>query len=151
MRIEPADLADPRVVSLVEYHQRELLANSPPGHAFVLDLSSLNDPAITVLAAWDGKNCVAIGALKRLGNRHCELKSMRTHSAHLRKGIARHMLAALLSVANNEGMRQVSLETGSGEKFEPALKLYRQNGFVNGPAFADYQLTEFNQCLHLDF
>ena len=49
-----------------------------------------------------------------------------------------------------DGITRVNLETGSGEKFEPALALYRQHGFVNGPAFADYRLTKFNRCLNLD-
>ena len=31
----------------------------------------------------------------------------------------------------------------------PALALYRKRGFVNGAAFGDYVLTDFNQCLHL--
>ena len=43
----------------------------------------------------------------------------------------------------------VSLETGSGPGFEPALALYRKRGFVNGAAFGGYTLTTFNQCLHL--
>ena len=48
-------------------------------------------------------------------------------------------------------MRRLSLETGTGSSFEPALALYRQRGFVNGPAFADYpQDSSFNQFLHLD-
>ena len=150
MSVAPANLTDPRIIALIEYHQRELLASSPPGHAFVLDLSGLRAPEITVLADWDGDDCIAVGALKRIGNRHSELKSMRTHPDHLRKGVARRLLDALLALARSEGMRRISLETGSGEKFEPALALYRQNGFVNGPAFADYRLTDFNQCLHLD-
>jgi putative acetyltransferase len=41
------------------------------------------------------------------------------------------------------------LETGSGLAFDPALKLYRHRGFVNGEAFADYEKSDFNQVLRL--
>lgn len=148
--IRPADLDAPQVIDLVARHQRELLAASPKGQAFVLDLAGLRDPAITMLSGWQDDQCVAIGALKRLGATHGELKSMRTHPGFLRRGIARQMLDELLALASREGIVRVSLETGSGERFEPALALYRQRGFVNGAAFADYRLSAFNQCLHLD-
>jgi putative acetyltransferase len=46
-------------------------------------------------------------------------------------------------------MRRLSLETGSGPAFEPALALYRRNGFIDGEAFGSYQPSEFNQFLHL--
>lgn len=47
-------------------------------------------------------------------------------------------------------MRRLSLETGSGPTFEPALALYRRRGFVGWPAFSEYEQSEFNQFLHLD-
>jgi GrpB-like predicted nucleotidyltransferase (UPF0157 family) len=42
------------------------------------------------------------------------------------------------------------LETGSGPAFEPALKLYRKYGFIDGPPFDGYARSPFNQFLHLD-
>ena len=148
--IRAADLGDAQVIALIASHQRDMLEASPPGTSFALDLSGLQDPAVSVLAAWDGKALAAIGALKRLAPAHGELKSMRTDAAFLRRGIARLMLDALIDLARDQGITRLSLETGSGEKFEPALALYRQRGFAIGLAFADYRVTEFNQCLHLD-
>lgn len=40
----------------------------------------------------------------------------------------------------------MSLETGSGAIFEPVPALYRRRGFVNGAAFANYRLTDFNRA-----
>ena len=60
------------------------------------------------------------------------------------------MLEAIIDLARSEGAGHLSLETGSGNIFEPALTLYRRRGFVNHAAFADYRLSDFNQCLHLD-
>jgi putative acetyltransferase len=53
-------------------------------------------------------------------------------------------------VARLQGMKRLSLETGSGPYFEPALSLYRRRGFVDGEEFADYKRTAFNQFLHLN-
>jgi putative acetyltransferase len=47
-------------------------------------------------------------------------------------------------------MTRLSLETGRGPAFEPALALYRRRGFVDGAAFADYEQSDFNRFLHLD-
>jgi putative acetyltransferase len=74
---------------------------------------------------------------------------MRTHPDFLRQGLAAALLEAIIDHARAQGLRVLSLETGSGPAFEPALALYRRRGFVNGAAFADYTLTDFNQCLHL--
>ena len=75
---------------------------------------------------------------------------MRTRKDSLRRGAATAMLEALLDLARQRGYRRVSLETGSGEAFDPALALYRKHGFKSGDAFADYVGSPFNQFLHLD-
>jgi putative acetyltransferase len=46
-------------------------------------------------------------------------------------------------------LQRLSLETGSGPAFEPALALYRSRGFVDGEVFGDYVRSDFNQFLHL--
>jgi putative acetyltransferase len=43
----------------------------------------------------------------------------------------------------------LSLETGSGPFFQPALALYRRRGFVEGEPFGEYERSDFNQFLHL--
>ena len=53
--------------------------------------------------------------------------------------------------ARERGYRRLSLETGSGPAFEPALALYRRRGFADGGPFGDYTKSAFNQFLHLDF
>jgi putative acetyltransferase len=149
MIIELADLADGDVQALIAYHQQAMQAGSPPGLSFALDLSGLADPAVTVWAVWVDQQVAGIGALKRLGGGQAEIKSMRTHPDFLRRGIAAALLETIIDHARQSGITRLSLETGSGSVFEPALALYRQRGFVNGEAFGDYTLTDFNQCLHL--
>ncbi len=75
---------------------------------------------------------------------------MRTHPDFLRKGAATAVLERIISAARVRGARRLSLETGSGQLFDPALALYRRHGFHKGPPFSTYQPTAFNQFLHLD-
>lgn len=149
MQIALADLADPRVQDLIAFHQQAMVEGSPPGLSFALDLSGLQDERVTVWAVHVGDRVAAIGALKRLDRASAEVKSMRTHPDFLRQGCAAALLETIIAHARAEGLTTLSLETGTGPAFEPALALYRRRGFVNGLAFADYVLTDFNQCLHL--
>ena len=149
MQITLADLADPEVRDLIAYHQQAMREGSPPGLSFALDISGLQGEDVTVWALRIDSRVAAIGALKRIDENACEIKSMRTHPAFLRQGCAAALLETIIAHARAEGFARISLETGSGPGFEPALALYRKRGFANGPAFADYVLTDFNQCLHL--
>lgn len=149
MIIALANLDDPGVQDLIAIHQRAMIEGSPPGLSFALDLSGLRDEAVTVWAVHVGDQVAAIGALKHLDEKSCEIKSMRTHPAFLRQGIAAALLDTIIAHARTRGYARISLETGTGPAFAPALALYRKRGFENGPAFAGYALTDFNQCLHL--
>lgn len=149
MTITRADLDDPEVQALIAYHQRAMLEGSPPGLSFALDLSGLRGADVSVWVARVDGRVAAIGALKRIDATRGEVKSMRTHPDFLRRGLAAAMLETIIAEARAAGLAVLSLETGSGPAFEPALALYRRRGFIIGAAFADYVLTEFNQCLHL--
>lgn len=149
MEIREDDLSDPQIIGLLRLHLASMHANSPPGHVFALDLSGLQTPDVTVWSLWRNGLAVGIGALKHHDSKVGEIKSMRTHPDALRKGVAAKLLSHIIAVARARGLEQLSLETGSGVSFEPALALYRRYGFKNGPAFADYEASDFNQFLHL--
>lgn len=85
-----------------------------------------------------------------LGGETAEIKSMRTHPDFLRQGASKVILETIIAAAHARGVRRLSLETGSGPAFEPALALYRKRGFANGGRFSDYEKSDFNQFLHLD-
>lgn len=150
MDIRPGDFDDARVQALLRLHIEGMHASSPPGTCFVLDLSGLKVPEITFLTAWDGPQLMGMGAIKDLGDRTGEIKSMRTHPDHLRKGVGEEILKELIRIAKKRGYRRISLETGTSDDFDAALALYRRNGFVSGPAFADYEGSPHNQFLHLE-
>jgi putative acetyltransferase len=149
--IHEDDLSGESTRDLLRIHLEGMHAASPPGSVFALDLSGLKTPQVTVWTVREGEHVVAIGALKALNADRGEIKSMRTHPDHLRKGIAALLLDHLIDQARQRGWKQLSLETGRGSVFEPALALYRSRGFVAGEAFGDYQPNPFSQFLHLSF
>ena len=154
MSISPWEIRDDDLTSapaqdLVRLHLEGMHAHSPPGSVFALDFSGLTAPNVRVWTVWYGRSIAGIGALKDLGDRTGELKSMRTHPDFLRRGVASLLLEHIIGVARQRGMSRLCLETGSGPYFEPALALYRRRGFVNGDQFADYERSAFNQFLHL--
>ena len=149
MNIVKDDLSRDAVRALVKFHFEGMHAASPPGTCFVLDLSGLEAPEVTVWSAWRGESLCGIGALKQLDQSTGEVKSMRTHPDHLRSGVGEALLEHIISEARARGLRKLSLETGDGPEFEAALTLYRKRGFAKGEAFADYTASEFNQFFHL--
>ena len=148
LSIRRDDLSGEAVRALLALHLAGMRSSSPPGHSFALDLTGLRAPDVAVWAAWDGEAIAGVGALKDLGGGAGEIKSMRTHPEHLRKGVGAALLDHIIGAARARGLRRLSLETGSGPDFEPALALYRGRGFLDGEAFADYVRSDFNQFLH---
>lgn len=149
--VAPVALDDPELRELLTLHLAGMRRHSPACSVHALDLTGLSGPAVTLLGAWTrGRSLAAIGALKRLESRQAEVKSMRTHPDFLRQGAAADLLEAIIAMAQDEGIHRLSLETGSGPAFEPALALYRKRGFESGGAFASYTASTFNQFLHLD-
>jgi putative acetyltransferase len=149
MDIHEDDLTRAQSQDLVRLHLSGMAANTPPGHVFALDTSGLRSPDVTVWSAWAGGEILGIAALRQLDRQTGELKSMRTHPDHLRKGVAARLLEHIIGQARQRGLARISLETGSGAAFEPALRLYRKRGFINGESFGDYVASDFNQFLHL--
>ncbi|WP_448662233.1 GNAT family N-acetyltransferase [Sphingomonas sp. CJ20] len=148
--IRPDDLSSAQTRALLALHLAGMHANSPADSVFALDLSGLQKPEVTVWSAWQGDRVAAIGALKMLGDGAAEVKSMRTHPDFVRRGAAAAILETIIATATARGVTRLSLETGRGPAFEPALALYRRRGFIDGPAFADYPPGTFSQFLHLD-
>jgi len=150
IRIVEDDLSGDAIAELLRYHLEQMHLGSPPGSVFAFDIDRLRAPDVTFWSAWDDRELAGCGALKALPDGSGEVKSMRTAPAHLRKGVAAALLNHMIGVATARGYSRLSLETGSGPAFDPALALYRRRGFVDGPAFADYERSAFNQFLHLD-
>jgi putative acetyltransferase len=149
-QIRQDDLEGPEVQALLALHLAHARAATPAGFSFALDLSGLKTPEITVWTAWDGPALAAVGALKMLGDGSGEVKSMRTAPDHLRRGAATAIIEYIIGEARRRGLKRLSLETGVGPVYEPAVALYLKQGFADGERFADYQPSPYNRFLHLD-
>ena len=99
------DLSGAASQDLLRLHLAGMHANSPPGHVFALDLSGLKAPGVTVWSARDdGGAVLGIGALKVLDADAGEVKSMRTHPDHLRRGVGAALLERIISEAADRGL-----------------------------------------------
>jgi putative acetyltransferase len=139
IQILQANLDDPRVVELIENHVTAARRQTAPGSAHALNLSGLRSPDVSVWVAHRGGDIVGTGALKILSEVEGEVKSMYTSPSARRLGIARIMLSHIIDTARNDGVRRLSLETGSWQYFHPARALYAAFGFVECDPFGEYR------------
>ena len=125
-------------MALLAEHLAGMRSLSPPQSVHALPIEGLRRPEVTFWSVWENGELLGCGALKELGPQHGEIKSMRTASRHLRKGVARAMLQHIIEEAERRGYRTLSLETGAQPGFEPARQLYASAGFTACRPFADY-------------
>jgi putative acetyltransferase len=138
MEIRVDDLSGPEISQLVREHLQGVALHSPPESVHVLGLDALRQPEITFWSVWQDSELLGCGALKELDAQHGEIKSMRTASRHLRKGVAARLMGHILEEAKRRSYRRLSLETGSADAFAPARSLYTRFGFQPCGPFADY-------------
>lgn len=138
MDIKLDDLTGSEVAALIGEHLQSMALHSPPESMHALNLEELKKPEITFWSAWEQGELVGCGALKELDGEYGEIKSMRTSSSHLRKGVAMRILEHIIEEAKRRGYKRLSLETGSMDAFEPAKRLYASFGFQNCKPFSDY-------------
>lgn len=138
MDIRVDDLRGPEIAKLLQEHLDHMKLLSPPESVHALDLGKLRQPDITFWCAWQDRELVGCGALKELAPTHGEIKSMRTATAHLRKGVAAKMLEHIIEEAHRRKYQRLSLETGTVQAFAPAHSLYTRLGFQPCGPFGSY-------------
>ena len=130
---------NPEVNKLLTKHFIELRAASPEGSAHVLDIPGLKDPSIKFWSLWEDEKIFGCGALKFLDKGHGEFKSIRVHDNFRNKGNGIKIIEHLINKAKMLDIRRISLETGAGEFFDPARKLFKRCDFVPCKPFAHYK------------
>ena len=138
IEVSNGGLDDPQVQALLAVHYEAARAHTPSENAHVLPLESLRAPDICFYSAWEHDRLLGVAALKELAPGHGEIKSMRTATEHLRRGVSRALLNHIVLVARDRGYTKLSLETGTAPAFDPANRLYENFGFVDGPVFGGY-------------
>jgi len=145
--VRAGGLDHPATATLLTAHLADMQASSPPGSVYALDLRGLARPDIAFFTAWDGEALLGCGALRTLGDRDGEVKSMRTDRDARGRGVAQAILDRIVAEARAAGLTRLLLETGTGAMFDAAHRLYARNGFVPCAAFGDYVATDFNRFL----
>ena len=130
---------NPDVNELLIKHFIELRAASPEGSAHVLDIPGLKVPSIKFWSLWENNKLMGCGALKFLNNDHGEFKSIRIHDNFRNQGNGISVINHLINEAKKLNIKKLSIETGAGEFFKPARKLFIRSGFKTCEPFAHYR------------
>ncbi len=130
---------DPLVHKLLTMHFVELRAASPEGSAHVLDIPGLKVPSIKFWSLYNNDQLMGCGALKFLDKGHGEFKSIRIHDNFRKKGHGIIVINHLISEAKKLNIKRLSIETGAGDFFIPARKLFKSCGFEPCEPFAHYK------------
>jgi putative acetyltransferase len=138
------DLAGEQTRALIARHLAGMREHSPAESVHALEVDKLCSQEVTFWSAWVGNEIAGCGALKCLGARRGELKSMRVADAFLGRGVGRALLQHLIDQARTAGMESLWLETGSSPAFMPALRLYESAGFVRCGPFGAYTEDPFS-------
>ena len=130
---------NPKVNELLINHFIELSSVSPVDRGHVLDIPGLKNPGIKFWSLWENDELIGCGALKFLDKEHGELKSIRVADKFRRKGNGIKVINHLIDEAKKLNIKKISLETGAGDFFIPARKLFNKCGFKISKPFAHYK------------
>ena len=138
---------NPKVNELLNKHFIELRSVSPAGSTHVLDIAGLKDQSIKFWSLWENNEIIGCGALKFLEKNHGEFKSIRVTDKFRKAGFGEKIIDHLIEEAKKLEISKLSIETGAGEFFLPARKLFSKFGFKACPPFAHYK-EDPNSCYY---
>ncbi|MBT91895.1 MAG: GNAT family N-acetyltransferase [Candidatus Pelagibacter bacterium] len=136
---------NPQVNELLTKHFIELRSVSPAGSIHVLDIAGLKDQSIKFWSFWENNELIGCCALKFLDKNHAEFKSIRVADKFRKKGVGEKIINYLTEEAKKSGIIKLSIETGAGQFFEPARKLFTKFNFKTCAPFAHYK-EDPNSC-----
>ena len=130
---------NPEVHELLIKHFIELRSVSPEGSAHVLDIAGLKDPSIKFWSLWEESDLMGSGALKFIDIEHGEFKSIRVSDRFKGRGNGLKVINHLINEAKKLNIKRLSLETGAGDFFLAARKLFNKSGFETCEPFSHYK------------
>mgnify|MGYP003691558025 CR=1 FL=1 len=130
---------NPEVHELLVKHFIELRSVSPEDSCHVLDIAGLREPTIKFWSLWEEDQLMGAGAIKFLGKKHGEFKSIRVNDKFRNKKNGIKIINHLISESRKLNIEKLSLETGAGKFFLPARKLFINCGFKICEPFSHYK------------
>ncbi|MBD8890069.1 GNAT family N-acetyltransferase [Roseibium litorale] len=113
-----------------------LLELSPPEACYHMTPEEMAGPETTVFVARVEGAMAACGALLRHGDGIGEVKRMYTRPAFQGQGLGSAILDRIVSLAKEEGLTRLVLETG--DKHPAAWRIYENAGFARCGPVLDY-------------
>lgn len=137
MHVEIADLDAPDVSALLSLH---LHAAAQQAVTHALPPETLRRSDITVFCVRHETGALmGVCALKTINGSSGEIKSMRTHPDHLRKGVSKTLMLHIHDVARRRGMDEILLETHPTPDYAAARALYTGIGYQPCGPFGHYR------------
>lgn len=135
LREEPYDA--PVVQALVDEVQQEYVARYGGPDDTPVDGAEFAPPHGRFVVGYLDTDPVAMGGLRRVGDRDMELKRMYVAPRARGRGFARVLLAHLEQLARDAGAARVILETGHRQP--EAMQLYETSGYHRIDNFGHYK------------
>ena len=146
MEIAIEQARQPDVEAMLRAGEQVALSVYPGEECFLLDISELERPGVTVwVARRDG---VALGmATLVMAREFPELKRLFVYEAARGAGLAGNLLDAVEKHARDASALVIRLETGN--RSPAAVALYEKRGYQHIPRFGEYVGSASSVCMEL--
>jgi putative acetyltransferase len=128
----------PDILALLAASDAYMTTLYPAESNHMLDATALQRPEVTFIVARVNGRAVGCGAVVKSTESWAEIKRMFVSPAARGQKLGRRLLEKLETIAMDNGVTQLRLETGV--KQHEALLLYRSAGFVETGPFGHYSL-----------
>ncbi len=141
--IEPA--RQPEVIDLLRQSDEYHFELYPAEFCYLLDVSELERPGITVFVARSDGAALGMAALVTRGDGTAEIKRMYVSADARGLGVAGDLLRSLEDHAASLDVDTIQLETGPLQA--SALALYARHGYQRIPNFPPYTDDGYSICM----
>lgn len=135
----------PEVERLMEISDAFAAEMYPPDSCYLLDVSELEAPGVTLFVARVDGEALGMAAIVFGAHEHPELKRLVVDDRARGQGLGGQLLAAIEQHAREAGATVIQLETGPLST--AAIALYTKHGYVTIPNFGPYVGDEFSLCM----
>lgn len=139
------------VRGLIASLNEHLLPLSPPEFQFKMTVEQMAGEDMLVFVARDAAgNAVGVGSLKLHADKLGEVKRMFTVPEVRGQRVGRQLLDVIIGAARRYDLNRLVLETGTGEGFAGAWRLYERGGFRKCGAVLDYPDSGHSAFFEMD-
>jgi putative acetyltransferase len=145
MRISIEPPGQPGVERLLRLGEDFALSLYPAEECFMLPLSDLEKPGVTVFIARVDGEAVGMAALVGKEDGSVELKRLFVEDRARGRGLAGDLLEHAEEHAREAGVGVIRLETGT--RSDAAIALYEKRGYMHIPPFGEYIGSASSVCM----